>query len=399
MYTTTFDELAALALWGTTADHHAGAPPTDLGARAEQLMQAIQDTLPGADSLERARLRHRMGYLALLTGAARTKSIEAFTMSRDGAVKAGDRALEGLALCGLAVAFDHVGERHKSLASAEAAEHIAHELGDQHLLAAALGCRAHYLKETGENERARAVYREIKAIGEAIDDTRWVMAALIGLGRTLPMSEAPEAVASYEKALELATASGSPARVAIIYNNLADWALYRGEIDEAIALRQTCLDMAVHLGLRPIAGRAIVGLAKTHSFRGDLATAKVLLDRGFPAVVSAADIEGDLHCSLNLAYLHLQQGDIARATELYRHTLERALQAPDHACAVFAQRALELVAEGQIPLPGIMPAQPVTDELLTDLQLEAVAGGAGMRNLRDLKLTYPTADLAWHVGL
>jgi tetratricopeptide (TPR) repeat protein len=181
----------------------------------------------------------------------------------------------------------------------------------------------------------------------------------------------------------------------VCYNNLSDWKINTGRYAEAIALREECLRLAQKHRSRIGIGRSLIGIAKARTLMGDLSAARELLDKGLPALLSAGDLEGDLHSSLNLAYLYVRGGDIPRACELYRQTLERSLAAPDTACAIFAQQALELLADGEVPLPAIVPSSPVTDELLGELsdeELEAVVGGVSMAALRS---TYPTGDLAW----
>lgn len=387
MTTQTPDEITALSLWGTRAG---GTAPE----RAQDALNALGQAMQTASPEERARLRHRVGYLALMAGDVRTKAVEAFTLTRDGARESGDKALESLALCGLATAYDHIGQRHEALRYAQEAEALATESGDQRVLAMAYNAQAQFYKETGQNERARELYQRMLAIGETLGDERLVMGAHIGLGRAMPMASAPEAIGHYEQAVELAKTAGDAPSLALCYNNLSDWMIYTGRYERAIQMREECLALARKHGLRTLIGRSLIGMAKAYTLLGDLAKARELLDRGFPTAVSAHDIEGDLHSSLNLAYLYVQQGDVPRATDLYRQTLERSLAAPDHACAVFAQRALDMLADGTLPGPGILPPMPVTDEVLRELdeaELEGVVGGAGGVLFR----TYPTGDLSW----
>src|SRR5262249_971832 len=161
----------------------------------------------------------------------------------------------------------------------------------------------------------------------------------------------------------MARALGDEVALMVCYNNLSDWKINTGRYDEAIALREECLRLAQKLHSRIGIGRAMIGIAKARTLMGDLAEPRPLLHKAVPAVLSRGDLEGALHSSLNLAYLYVRNGDIPRACDLYRQTLERSLAAPDTACAVFAQRALELLAGGEVPLPAILPSSPVTDEL------------------------------------
>src|SRR6185436_1425350 len=287
-------------------------------------------------------------------GDARPKALEAFNLMREGALKTEDKHLEALADVGLSTTYDFIGQRHEALEYARQAVQIAQVIGDQRLLALALNSEAQFYKENGENERAFELYQRIEALGQAVNDSRLVMAALIGMGRTTPMSQSPLAITRYEKAMEMAQAAGDEGTLVLCYNNLSDWMIYTERYSDAITLREKCLELARKRNARPEIGRALIGLAKAYTLLGETDKARALLNQGFPTVVSAGDLEGDLHSSLNLAYLYVQTSDIPRATELYRQTLERSLAAPDHACAVFAQKALELLADGKLPAPGIL---------------------------------------------
>jgi tetratricopeptide (TPR) repeat protein len=379
------DELTSLVLWGTPADDGVvgrSAHPERKNLR--DVINAIGFALPSTTPADAGRLRHRLGYLALLAGDVRNKAIEAFTMTRDHAVETGDRQLEALAECGLSAAYDFLGERHNSLEHALAARRLAEDLGDSRVLAVALNAEAQFYKENGENPRAFEMFKRIEAIGRELNDQQLIMGAHIGMGRTTPMEQAAVGIRHYEQAIDIARAEGDDAALALCLNNLSDWKIYTGHYEEALELREESLRLSQRLGLRPDIGRALIGQAKVHTIMGNLDDARALLDRGFPVVVSTGDLEGDLHSQLNLAYLYVQGGDVPRAVDLYRQVLEKSLAAPDHACAVFAQRALELLGEGRMPKPGILPDQPVP---VNEEQLAEVSGGHSY--------TYPTGDRAF----
>jgi tetratricopeptide (TPR) repeat protein len=359
----------------------------------QRVINVIGNELERADEREAARLRHRLGYIAMLLGDVRTKAVEAFTMMHDSATNLQDRALLAMAETGLSHVYDTLGERYKSLEYAERAVRLAEESGDQRLLGLALNAQAQFYKENGQNRRAAEIYNRIQAIGQTLDDPDLIMAAAIGKGRTSAMADVATGVAEYEKAIAMAKAKGDEQSLIVGYNNLADWKIYQGKYEEAIALRTECLRLGRKWQSKIDVGRALIGMAKAYTLLGDLEKARELLYRGMPAVISAGDIEGDLHAGLNLAYLYVQSGDIPRACELYRQVLERSLAAPDHACAIFAQKALDLLAEGQIPAPGILPERPLTEEVQDELsedELDGVVGGVDV-----LRMTYPTGDLKW----
>jgi tetratricopeptide (TPR) repeat protein len=392
MMTVAGQEVRAMALWGTGVnDFSTGRTSTGNEKRDWQaVINVIGDELQRADERDQAQLRHRLGYIAMLLGDARTKGIEAFTMMHDSAVALQDKRLEAMAKNGLAVAYDTIGQRRESLQYANEAARLAEEISDHRLLALALNNQAQFYKENGENERANELFRQVQAIGRMLNDEELVMAGSIGLGRTTGMAYAQTAVAHYEEALAMARAQGDERAVVICLNNLSDWKINLGLYEEAISLREECLRLSQQLGFRMGIGRAYIGMAKAYTLMGDLAKARALLNKGFPVAVRASDLEGDLHASLNLAYLYVQSEDIPRAIELYRQVLERSLAAPDHACAVFAQKALELLADEETPPPGIVFSVPSEAAELSDDELDSVVGG-----VNPMKITYPTGDLQW----
>jgi len=391
-------EMRALSLLGTSqmATLADWLPLDNQKVDWQPVINTIGQAMNQADEQTAARLRHRLGYIAMIRGDVRTKAIEAFTLVQTSAERLQDARLEAMAHNGLAAAYDTIGERRQSLQHARTAAQFAQKVGDQRLLALALNHQAQFHKENGENRRAYELFQIIGEIGRQLQDDELLMGSEIGLGRTTSMAKAPTAVAHYERAIAMAKARGDEMALATCYNNLSDWKINMGEYAEAIALREQCLRLSQKYESREGIGRALIGMAKAYTLMGELEKARELLNKGFPVVLRAGDLEGDLHASLNLAYLYVRNGDIPRACELYRQVLERSLAAPDHACAVFAQRALELLAEDEMPAPGILPDRPLTAKVLQELteeELEGVVGGvAGLNG------TYPTGDKKWNGG-
>jgi tetratricopeptide (TPR) repeat protein len=341
-------------------------------------IREIEASLPGASDAERALLCYRLGSAALVVGDVRPKALAAFAQAHDLAVQLGDRRLEAAVLNGLSVAHDAIGRRHEALREAEEAERLATAIGDRRLVALALNNQGQFYKENGENAKAFHLFKEVQDIGYALGDDRLVMAGYVGLGRTTPMADADLAMGYYEQALVMAGALGDVEAVCICLNNLSDWLINTGRYADAIALRDEAERLNRAIGSREGIGRSLIGKAKAYTLLDDLDQAWAYLKTGLPVVIRAGDIEGELHSYLNLAYLYVQQGDIPRACEYYQQTLEKSLAAPDHACALFAQRALDQLAAGEMPRPAILPPEPVT--------------AAAIRTNPALAYTYPTGD-------
>jgi len=297
------------------------------------------------------------------------------------AVRLQDKRLEALAYNGLSCVHDTIGLRNESLYEALEAERLAIEVGDPRLLAMALNNQAQFYKETGQNPQAGALFQRVQEIGYALNDEHLVMAGYIGLGRTTPMADAERAISYYQQAMALAETVGDAGAISLCYNNLADWKIYTGLYEEAITLREKSERISRDSGDKEGIGRALIGIAKAHTLLGHGDQAWQFLNTGLPMVLSAADFEGELHSYLNLAHLYVCRGDIGRACDYYQRTLDKSLAAPDASCALFAQKALEQLAEGQVPKPGILPPQPLTPQAIKEDS--------------SLKMMYATGDQKW----
>jgi tetratricopeptide (TPR) repeat protein len=347
-----------------------------------RLIQESQAALPQATEVEQARLYEQLGRAALVLGEVRTTALDAYTRMTEIALRRTDARLEAQARNGLAAVYDTLGRRHESLREAEKADRRAIAVGDGRLAALALGHQAQFYKENGENERAHDLFTRIGEIGTTLGDDRLVLMSLIGRGRTTPMAAPDTAIALYGEAIALAERLDEPLALSVCYNNLADWKVNTGLYTESIALREQSLRISRTLGDQEGIGRALIGIGKAYTLLGETGKAWEYLNRGLPVVVSAGDLEGELHSALNLAHLYVRGNDIARACEYYGRTLERSLAAPDAACARFAQLALAQLAEGELPRPAILPPQPLTPDFVA-------------AHRPALYHTYPTGDRQW----
>lgn len=299
--------------------------------------------------------RYRSGREALLAGAIRTRALESFTRMRTLATRTGAAGLEALALNWLSVTHDLLGQRKEALSLAIRARQIARKLGNDRLVALSMNSEAQYYKETGKNQQAFRLFAQVHAIGQKMGDLHLVMGGLIGMGRTTPMHRAPEAIKYYRDAMDLAEFLRDEETLGLCYNNLADWEIAQGNYAEAIRLRESSLQLAVSTGSRLGEGRALIGIAKAETLLGNYHRAWEFLKQGMPLILSVEDMEGVLHCFLNLAHLYAHEGDIPRACDYYQRTLEKSVAAPDAACATFAREALGTLAQGGVPKPGVVP--------------------------------------------
>lgn len=328
-----------------------------------------------------ARELYRQGWTAFWAGDIRFTALTSFTRMREQAVALQDKRLEALAYNALSCVHDMLGQRKESLHEALTAERIALELGDQRLFAHALNGQAQYYKETGENTKAYELFARMQEIGHAIHDDELIMGSLIGMGRTTSMADVAKAIAYYEQAIELAESRGDQHALITCLNNLADWKINSGRYDEAIQLRERCLQISREIGDKHGVGRSLIGIGKAHTLLGNYDQAADFLNRGLPVVLGVGDLEGELHSFLNLAHLIVRNGDIPRGCEYYERVLDKSIAAPDHACAIFAQRALDLLAEGELPPPAILAPMILTPESVTANPI--------------LAYTYDTGDRAW----
>lgn len=316
----------------------------------------------------------RAGARALAVGDVRTQALDAFDVMHKLATRIHDAELTALALVGLSATYDLLGRRHDSLSAARRAQRLARATGNERLEALALNAEAQFLKETGRNPEALALFRRVEETGRRLNDDRLVMAGLIGRGRTTAMHQFEAAVGAYQQATEIAQTLGDRVALAVCYNNLADWMIYGQKYEDAIRLREQSMAISQTLGSRIGVGRALIGIAKAETLLERYDRAWDFLRQGLPYILSTGDMEGELHAYLNLAHLYAREGDIPRACDYYQRTLDKSLEAPDSACATFAQAALELLCQGALPRPGILPERQVGSE-----------SGA----------FYPTGDMGW----
>jgi tetratricopeptide (TPR) repeat protein len=349
--------------WGTIWGI-AGAVADPLGQQLAKLepeaqMSAIARALIGASDRQKVLLYYRLGCAAVVSGHIRDKAQEAFTLMHGLATQLHDKALESLALCGLSVVHDLIGQRQLSLECAQHAESLAERLGNQRLVALALNNQAQFFKETDRNPLAYSMFNRVALIGMRLGDERLVMGGHIGKGRATPIYDVEAATSHHEQAIMLAEKLGDRVALGICCNNLAEWKLYAGDATAAIALQEQSLAECQASGYRIGVGRALVGIARAETVLERPARAWPHLRKGLPLVLAMGDVEGEMHCFLTLAHLYVRKGDIPRACDYYQRVLARSLAAPDPLCAAFAQEGLEQLGRGELPQPGILPRVPV----------------------------------------
>jgi len=349
----------------------------------------LEATLPGTAGRERAMICYNIAGLAYLMGNVREKAQQALTEMHEIAGQLGDLELEVLALNGLSAVHDHIGLRHQSLDEATKAEQIAREMGNERLVALSINSKAQFFKENGKNPAAFGMWREVLDIAERQDDARLRGMALMGMGRATSMADMALGRAYFDQAIEICKVAGAEYALAVCYTNRADSSIYVGDYEEAIDFHAMIADLSARIGDKVGVGRTMVRRAQAFSLLGDYDTAEAYIKTALPLVLSTADIEGELHSYLVMGHLNVVRGDIGRACEYYQRTLDKSLLAPDSACAIFAQRALDEVAEGRIPPPGILPPEPLKKlaQIKDELLLKEVH--------HILARTYDTADRSW----
>lgn len=355
---TRLDELAAIALWATSADDGRTGRTGSGRANMDRVVAAIGSALERSGAAERARLRHRLGHVTIQAGEIRGRALACFEAMLADAGLAGDQRLQALAWCGFARARSAVGEREESLRSAREAARLAREVGDRRALALALRAQLQVLLDQGRENETGSLFRQLEGLGVALGDDRLALAARIRVAPTRRRSDAPAAIACYEAAIARAGSTGDAATGTLGRDGLAGWRFLAGELREAIRLQEECLRAALARGSRHLAGRARIAIAWARVRLGDPAAARALVDR-----LAVGDLEGDVRSALDLAWVLVRAGEVPRAAEVHRQAIERTLDDPEQAEAVFAERAFEL-------------AGPWSDDADTsDSELQALAGG------------------------
>lgn len=235
---------------------------------------------------------------------------------------AGDLRQQAVILTGRALAHFQLGESAEALADGEKALALQRALGDRSGEAAALNslCLLHHAR--AEYTQALTCYQEaLRLFGEA---GKPVAQGVVqsNIGAVYELSEPRQALAAYQKALELLSGPESRRERARTLNNLAVLYDNLGELGQALAAYDQALATVRELGDRSWEARILQNLGTTYMRVGEGGRARANFEQALALRRELGDRRGEASTLNVLASLSLQEFEPAEAIALSQRSLE-----------------------------------------------------------------------------
>jgi CHAT domain-containing protein len=254
----------------------------------------------------------------------------------------GDRGSELKALVAIAgIQYDLFRPEH--LATAQQAERIARELGDQPMTAAALSSIGLASERMGDLTAAHRSFRESTAISRAIGNRKAEARSLsnegVAYGRT---NDAEQAAARFEQALPLARASGDRRLESGILNNLGNAHDDLGELEKSFdAYRQA---LAHSRDLRDLGGQAMIlnNMGLNRHRLGHDQQALELHQQALALSRETGGKENEARSLNTIGQTYYALGEYAKALDYHRESLDLRRQIGD-----LSGQAASLSGEGR----------------------------------------------------
>jgi len=131
-----------------------------------------------------------------------------------------------------------------------------------------------------------------------------------------------DAIALFQKSLEIQRRLGDVQGEAATLSNLAGTYFYKREIEKAIALFQRSLELQQCIG--NVKGEAAIlhQLAYIHAHQGDIDTAITLYQKSLNLTQRIGDVQGEAATLNNLAFIYAQQEEVEEAITLLQQSLD-----------------------------------------------------------------------------
>ena len=142
-------------------------------------------------------------------------------------------------------------------------------------------------------------------------------------------SEFPEAIASWEQALELYREMGNGGGESWVLANLANVYRILGDYPQSEEYYRRSLEIALSIGNREGEGNATNGLGNVYLSLGDYPQAEEYYRRSLEIALSLGDQRQEGNVLNNLGIVYRRLGEFAQAEELYLRSLEIALSLGD----------------------------------------------------------------------
>lgn len=221
----------------------------------------------------------------------------------------------------LARGYIEIRSAHQELAQrlGERALQLARQAGERTVLVRALTATAIFALIAGDRERAAALLADVRQLlptGDPFTDTR----AMITLNLVLPPDDPLDLLAVLEQAFSRFVELGAVGEQIQTLASMVQCLLQAGRFREALTRLEKLEVLTANQSDTAAYLETLLGLAITHRYRGDYATAERLAESGLAAAVERDDMDLQWALLLLLCRIQLETGRMAAAWE----TAERA---------------------------------------------------------------------------
>ncbi|MEQ8382484.1 MAG: tetratricopeptide repeat protein [Coleofasciculus sp. A1-SPW-01] len=174
----------------------------------------------------------------------------------------------------------------------------------------------------GRFQDAIALFQKSLEIQRRLGDVQAEAVTLNGLANIyIQQGKIEKAIALFKQSLELQRRVGNVQGEAATLNNLAAIDVQQGKIKRAIALFQQSLEIQRRLGDVQGEAATLSNLAGTYVYTEEIEEAIALFQRSLELQQRIGNVKGEAAILHQLAYIHAHQGDIDTAITLYQKSL------------------------------------------------------------------------------
>ncbi|MFB3149015.1 MAG: tetratricopeptide repeat protein [Alphaproteobacteria bacterium] len=235
----------------------------------------------------------------------------------------GDRRGEGNALGNLGVAYRNLGETRRAIEFHEQALKVSHDIGDRRAEGQDLGNLGNAYAELGETRRAIEFYEQQLVIVREIGDRLGEGNALGNLGNAYAaLGETRRAIEFYEQQLVIVREIGDRRGEGAALGNLGLAYADHGETRRAIEFYEQRLEIAREIGERRGEGNALGNLGIAYAALGETHRAIEFHEQDLEIAREIGDRRGEGNALGNLGNAYAELGETRRAIEFHEHALK-----------------------------------------------------------------------------
>ncbi|HQK14779.1 MAG TPA: tetratricopeptide repeat protein [Anaerolineae bacterium] len=304
----------------------AGAYILDLRLHPRERIRWLEAALRAARALgNRAMEGVHLGSLGLAyadLGDAR-RAIECYEQALEIEKEIGDRRAEGSILGNLGAAYYALGDARRAIACYEQALEIEKEIGDRRAEGSILGNLGNAYADLGDARRAIEFYEQRLVIAREIGDRRGEGNALGNLGLAYAaLGDARRAIEFYEQALVIDREIGDRRGEGNALGNLGNAHYALGDARRAIEFYEQALAIDREIGDRRGEGADLGNLGIAYADLGDARRAIAFYEQSLAIKREIGDRRGEGADLGNLGIAYADLGDARRAIEFYEQCLQ-----------------------------------------------------------------------------